>query len=75
MARSDEQYRVREICDFLAGCEQLRTTLGEDVAQMGINLCLRETDRFGTETVTRIRKTIGSDYVVLGSYLALGKRR
>ncbi|HEY6944262.1 MAG TPA: protein kinase, partial [Candidatus Acidoferrum sp.] len=52
--------------------EQLRTIPGENVEQMKINLALPDAESYGKETLDRIRKTLGSDSVVLGSYLALG---
>src|SRR5262249_6073071 len=52
--------------------EELRTIPGENVARMKVNLSLADSDAFGTETLARIRKNIGSDLVVLGSYFAAG---
>jgi serine/threonine protein kinase/Tfp pilus assembly protein PilF len=51
---------------------QLRTIPGESVAQMKLNLALPDADSFGQATLHRIRQNIGSDDVVLGSYLPLG---
>jgi eukaryotic-like serine/threonine-protein kinase len=39
---------------------------------MKISLSLPDADSYGKETLSRIRKNLGSDHVVLGSYLALG---
>ena len=39
---------------------------------MKLNLSLTDADSYGTETLHKIRASIGSDYVLLGSYLALG---
>jgi serine/threonine protein kinase/tetratricopeptide (TPR) repeat protein len=52
--------------------DQLRTIPGENVAQMKLNLALPDADSFGQATLNRIRENIGSDDVVLGSYLPLG---
>jgi len=52
--------------------EQLRMIPGEDVAQMKINLSLPDADSYGKETLTRIRRNLGTDDVVLGSYVPLG---
>ncbi len=52
--------------------DQLRTIPGESVAQMKLNLDLPDADSFGQATLDRIRQNIGSDDVVLGSYLPLG---
>ncbi len=52
--------------------DQLRTIPGESVAQMKLSLSLPEEESFSHETLTRIRQNLGSDSVVLGSYLDLG---
>jgi serine/threonine protein kinase/tetratricopeptide (TPR) repeat protein len=52
--------------------DQLRTIPGESVAQMKASLALPDADSFGEQTLTRIRQNLGSDDVVLGSYLPLG---
>jgi len=56
----------------LAAGGKLLTIPGENVAQAKISLSLPEADSYGSETLTRIHKLLGSDDVVLGSYLALG---
>ena len=55
----------------LAAGEQLRTIPGENVAQMKVNLALTDAESFGRETLARIRTNLGTDLVVLGSYVAL----
>jgi eukaryotic-like serine/threonine-protein kinase len=55
----------------MAAGEQLRTVPGEDVARMKIDLALSDADSFGRETLAKIRNHLGSDLVVLGSYLAV----
>jgi eukaryotic-like serine/threonine-protein kinase len=50
----------------------LRTIPGENVEQMKINLSLPEEESYGKETLDRIHNALGTDDVVLGSYLALG---
>jgi serine/threonine protein kinase/tetratricopeptide (TPR) repeat protein len=57
----------------LAAGEQLRTIPGENVAQAKINLTLPEAVSFGKETLTKIRKNLNTDSVVLGSYIPLGE--
>jgi eukaryotic-like serine/threonine-protein kinase len=52
--------------------DQLRTIPGESVAQMKLNLSLPDADSYGRETLNRIRQNLGSDDVVLGSYVPLG---
>jgi tetratricopeptide (TPR) repeat protein len=55
----------------LAAGENLRTIPGENVARMKIDLGLPETDSLATDTLAAIHKNLGSDLVVLGSYLDL----
>ncbi len=57
----------------LAAGEKLRTVPGENVAQMKISLSLPDADSFSKETLTKIRQNLGTDDVVLGSYILLGK--
>jgi serine/threonine protein kinase/tetratricopeptide (TPR) repeat protein/TolB-like protein len=52
--------------------ERLRTVPGENIEQMKINLALPDAESYSKETLGRIHKTLGTDEVVLGSYLALG---
>ncbi|HXW18404.1 MAG TPA: protein kinase, partial [Candidatus Acidoferrales bacterium] len=74
--RSDEAWLSTALTEMLttevgAG-EKLRTIPGESVARMKMNLSLADADSYGPDTLSRIRAVIGSDYVLLGSYLALG---
>jgi tetratricopeptide (TPR) repeat protein len=57
----------------LAAGEQLRTIPGERVANVKLDLSLSEAEAFGRDTLTRIRTSLGADYVVVGSYLATGR--
>ena len=52
--------------------EQMRTIPGESVAQMRISLALPDADSYSPQTLTRIRQNLGSDDVVVGSFLPLG---
>jgi eukaryotic-like serine/threonine-protein kinase len=52
--------------------DQLRAIPGESVAQMKMSLALPDADSFGQQTLARIRQNLGSDDVVVGSYLPLG---
>ncbi len=56
----------------LAAGEQLRTIPGESVSQMKINLALADADSYGKDTLSKIRANLGTDDVVLGSYVPLG---
>jgi len=57
----------------LAAGEKLRTIPGEDIAHTKKDLSIPDADSLGWETLVKLRKNLGSDYVVLGSYLDLGK--
>jgi eukaryotic-like serine/threonine-protein kinase len=56
----------------LGAGEKLRTISGENVARVKNDLALPETDSLAADTLSRVRKNLGSDYVILGSYLDLG---
>jgi serine/threonine protein kinase/tetratricopeptide (TPR) repeat protein len=57
----------------LATGAALRAIPGESVARMKIDLAVADVGSFAPNTLTRIRKNIGADLLVLGSYLAVGK--
>ncbi len=57
----------------LAAGEKLRIIPGENVARMKIELSLADADSFAKDTLARIRTNLGTDLVVFGSYIALGK--
>jgi eukaryotic-like serine/threonine-protein kinase len=50
---------------------QLRTIPGESVANMKISLALPDEDSFSTTTLHRIAQNLGSDDVVVGSFLPI----
>jgi eukaryotic-like serine/threonine-protein kinase len=54
----------------LAAGETLRAISSEDVARMKSDLGLTESDTLSRESLARIRRNIGADVVLLGSYLA-----
>jgi tetratricopeptide (TPR) repeat protein/TolB-like protein len=56
----------------LAAGEKLRAVSGEQVVRMKLDLQLSDADSFAGDTLARIRRSLGTDLVVLGSYLALG---
>lgn len=58
--------------DLSAG-QQLRVIPSEDVARMKLDLNLPAADNYSRDTLRTIRNHLGSDIVVLGSYLAMGK--
>jgi hypothetical protein len=57
----------------LAAGEKLRTVPGETVARMKIDLGLRDTESLAPQSLGPVRKNLGSDFVVVGSYFDLGK--
>jgi tetratricopeptide (TPR) repeat protein len=58
----------------LAAGENLRTIPGENVARMKIELALADAESLAADTLGRIRTNLGTDLVVLGSYLASGSQ-
>jgi eukaryotic-like serine/threonine-protein kinase len=56
----------------LAVGEKLRTVAGESIARATADLSLSGKDTLASDTLKRLRQNIGSDYVVLGSYLEVG---
>jgi len=59
----------------LAAGEEIRMIPGENVARMRIELSLADTDSFAKDTLAQIKKNLGTDVVVLGSYVTLGEKR
>lgn len=57
----------------MAAGDALRAIQGEKVSQMKMDLALSESDALGKESLARIRSNLGADYVVMGSYVALGE--
>ncbi len=58
----------------LTAGEQLRAIPTESIARMKMELSLPEVGSLGGESLIRIRKNLGTDYVVAGSYALLGER-
>ncbi|MGC2183320.1 MAG: protein kinase [Terriglobales bacterium] len=57
----------------LGAGEKLRTVPSETVARAKSDLSLPDTESLSADTLARLRTNLGSDFVVLGSYLDLGK--
>ena len=55
----------------LTAGEQVRTIPAESIARMRVELALPEMDGLGPESLVRIRKNLGTDFVVTGSYATL----
>jgi tetratricopeptide (TPR) repeat protein/TolB-like protein len=58
--------------DLTAG-EQIRAVAGENVARMKVELKLIDTDSYARDTLARIKKNLGTDMIVVGSYVVLGQ--
>lgn len=58
----------------LAAGEKLRTISGENVGRMKIDLSLVDADSYAKDTLSRIQMNLGTDSVVVGSYVALGEK-
>jgi eukaryotic-like serine/threonine-protein kinase len=56
----------------LSAGERLRTISGENVARAKLELAIADAESFAGDTLARIRRNLGTDYVVLGSYVSLG---
>ena len=57
----------------LGAGEKLRTVPSETVARAKSDLSLPDTESLSADTLARLRTNLGSDFVVLGSYLDMGK--
>jgi tetratricopeptide (TPR) repeat protein len=58
----------------LAAGEVLRTIPGESVVRMRQELALADASALAADTLARVRRHLGADLLVLGSYTALGGR-
>jgi TolB-like protein len=52
----------------------LRPIAGESVARMKRDLKLEDTDTYAPDTLARIQKHVGADYVLVGSFVILGDK-
>ncbi len=75
--RDDEAWISTALSEMLgaelASGQQLRVIPGENVARMKLDLALPAADSYGQDTLSKIRNHLGTDMVVLGSYLAAGR--
>jgi serine/threonine protein kinase/tetratricopeptide (TPR) repeat protein len=55
----------------LASGESLRLIAGESIVRMKVELDLPNADTFAANTLDKIRRSLGTDYVLIGSFLAL----
>jgi DNA-binding winged helix-turn-helix (wHTH) protein/tetratricopeptide (TPR) repeat protein/TolB-like protein len=58
----------------LTAGEQLRAIPGESIARMKMELALPDEDSLSGESLARIRKNLGTDFVVVGAYAAVGAK-
>jgi len=58
----------------LAAGEQVRAIPSESVARMKMELALADVDTLSPDSLARIRKNLGTDFVVVGSYAMLGAK-
>jgi len=61
------------VTELTAG-EHMRAIPAESVARMKMELALPDVDSMGRDSLTRIRKNLGTDFVVVGSYATLGPK-
>ncbi|MGB7824491.1 MAG: protein kinase [Candidatus Sulfotelmatobacter sp.] len=59
----------------LGAGEQLRTVPDETIARTKIDLGLSDVESLPPDTLTQVRKNLASDFIILGSYLDLGKEK
>jgi eukaryotic-like serine/threonine-protein kinase len=63
---------VEMLSTELSAGEQLRTVSGEDVARIKSELKIIDANTLSQDTLARVRKNVGADISVTGSYLELG---
>ena len=57
----------------MAAGDHLESVADEHVARVKLELSLADNDSYAGDTLTEIHQNLGCDYVVVGSYLALGQ--
>jgi len=75
-ARTDQDWVSTALSEMLAtelaAGEHLRIIPGESVARTKLDLALPDADSYSARTLTKIRQSLGADYVLVGSYLDTG---
>jgi len=56
----------------LSAGEKLRTIPEENVARMKVELALKDAETLAADSLVRVRKNLGADFVVAGAYVGLG---
>ena len=59
----------------LTAGEQVRAIPAESIARMQMELSMPDVHSLGPDSLIRVRKNLGTDYVVTGSYATLGSKR
>ena len=76
-ARPDDAWVSTALSEMLttelAAGERLRAVSGENVARMKTDLSLPDADSYASDTLGKMRQTVGADYFVLGSFVPIGK--
>jgi tetratricopeptide (TPR) repeat protein len=72
--KSDDAWLSTALSEWLttelAAGQSLRAIAGENVARVKQDLALQDSSGYAQETLSRIHNSLGSDYVVSGSYMA-----
>ncbi len=75
--REDVQWLSTALSEMLttelAAAEKVRAVPGENVNRMKMELSLADADAYNAETLARIRRNVGADLVVTGSYVTVGE--
>jgi DNA-binding winged helix-turn-helix (wHTH) protein/tetratricopeptide (TPR) repeat protein len=75
-ARADDGWLSTALSEMLstelAGGEKLRLVSGEDVVNLRLSAPWMQADTLNQETTSRIGTALNSDYLILGSYTAVG---
>jgi tetratricopeptide (TPR) repeat protein/DNA-binding winged helix-turn-helix (wHTH) protein len=75
--RNDQEWLSTALSEMLdaelASGQKVRMIAGENVARMKMDLALPPDDAYAADTLLKIHRNLGSDMVVVGSYLALGE--
>jgi tetratricopeptide (TPR) repeat protein/tRNA A-37 threonylcarbamoyl transferase component Bud32 len=76
--RADDAWLSTALSEWLttelAAGQGLRAIAGENVARAKQDLGLSESSGYAGDTLSRIYKNLGSEYVVSGSYIAMGQQ-
>jgi len=75
--KADQEWICTALAEMLdadlASGQKLRLIAGENVARMKVDLALPASDSYSADTLSKIRRRLNTDMVVVGSYLASGE--